>query len=124
MDLGIHYIDFLDGDPALLGPTLASTAKAAEDEGMALFTLGDHLLQVGNLGLIEADGLGAAADPYLEGYTALGFLAASTQTIELAMLVGCVTFRHPGVLGQDCQYTRCSISGTNHARRRRWLVRT
>ena len=69
MDFGVHFIDFLPGDPALLGPTLAEAAKAAEQGGATVFTLADHFFQMENLGRAE--------DPFLEGYTSLGFLAAA-----------------------------------------------
>jgi F420-dependent oxidoreductase-like protein len=90
MELGVHFIDFLPGDPASLGPTLADAAKAAEQGGATLFTLADHFFQMENVGRAE--------DPFLEGYTSLGFVAGQTTTIDLALLVTGVTYRHPGVL--------------------------
>jgi F420-dependent oxidoreductase-like protein len=36
----------------------------------------------------------------LEGYTALGFLAAQTERIRLGLLVTGVTYRHPGLLAK------------------------
>ncbi|MEZ0364038.1 LLM class F420-dependent oxidoreductase [Mycobacterium sp. pUA109] len=92
MELGIHFIDFLPGDPRRLGPALAATAKAAEDGGATMFTLADHFFQM--------EGVGRAQDPFLEGYTALGFLAGQTTTITLTMLVTGVTYRYPGVLAK------------------------
>src|SRR3984885_10017917 len=92
MELGIHFIDFLPGDPADQGPTLVATAKTAEDIGATLFTLADHFFQM--------EGLGRAEDPFLEGYTSLGFLAGQTTSITLALLVTGVTYRHPGLLAK------------------------
>jgi F420-dependent oxidoreductase-like protein len=92
MELGIHFIDFLPGDPANLAPTLTATAKAAEDAGATMFTLADHFFQMENVGRAE--------DPFLEGYTSLGFLVGQTTSITLAMLVTGVTYRHPGVLAK------------------------
>jgi F420-dependent oxidoreductase-like protein len=92
MELGIHFIDFLPGDSAKLAPTLVATAKAAEDIGATLFTLADHFFQMENVGRAE--------DPFLEGYTSLGYLAGQTETITLAMLVTGVTYRHPGLLAK------------------------
>jgi len=92
MELGVHFIDFLPGDPAKLGPTLADAAKAAEQGGATLFTLADHFFQMENLGPAE--------DPFLEGYTSLGFLAGQTTTIDLTLLVTGVTYRYPGVLAK------------------------
>jgi F420-dependent oxidoreductase-like protein len=92
MELGVHFIDFLPGDPAKLGPTLTDAARAAEQGGVKLFTLADHFFQMENLGPAE--------DPFLEGYTSLGFLAGHTTTIDLALLVTGVTYRYPGVLAK------------------------
>ncbi|MEB4208497.1 LLM class F420-dependent oxidoreductase [Mycobacterium sp. 94-17] len=92
MEVGLHFIDFLPGDPATLGPTLADAAKAAEHGGATLFTLADHFFQM--------EQLAPAENPFLEGYTSLGFLTAQTTTIELALLVTGVTYRHPGVLAK------------------------
>ena len=92
MELAVHFIDFLPGDPAKLGPTLADAAKAAEQGGATLFTLADHLFQMENIWPAE--------NPFLEGYTSLGFLAAQTTTIELSLLVTGVTYRYPGVLAK------------------------
>ncbi|MEB3984087.1 LLM class F420-dependent oxidoreductase [Mycobacterium sp. 663a-19] len=92
MQVGVHFIDFLPGDPANLGPTLADTARAAEQGGATLFTLADHFFQM--------EALGPADNPFLEGYTSLGFLAGRTTTIELALLVTGVTYRYPGVLAK------------------------
>ena len=50
MKLGVHYIDFLPGAPERLGPTLAATAKAAEDAGVEMFTLADHFFQMEGMG--------------------------------------------------------------------------
>src|SRR6201998_4703608 len=90
MEVGIHFIDFLPGDPANLAPTLVGTAKVAEDIGASIFTLADHFFQM--------EGMGRAEDPFLEGYTSLGFLAGQTTSIELALLVTGVTSRHRGLL--------------------------
>ena len=92
MELAVHFIDFLPGDPAKLGPTLADAAKAAEQGGATLFTLADHFFQMENLWPAE--------NPFLEGYTSLGFLAAQTTTIDLSLLVTGVTYRYPGVLAK------------------------
>lgn len=92
MELGIHFIDFLPGDPAALGPTLAAAARAAEQGGATLFTLADHFFQMENVG--------RAQDPFLECYTSLGYLAGQTGTIQLSVLVSGVTYRHPAVLAK------------------------
>ena len=92
MELGIHFIDFLPGNSARLAPALLSTATAAEDIGATMFTLADHFFQM--------EGVGRAEDPFLEGYTSLGYLAGRTASITLALLVTGVTYRHPGLLAK------------------------
>jgi F420-dependent oxidoreductase-like protein len=93
MELGIHNANFtLPGGPEALGPTLAATARAAEDGGCTTFTLMDHWFQMESIGVSE--------DPMLEGYTALGFLAGQTSTMTLGLLVTGVTYRHPGLLAK------------------------
>lgn len=92
MQLGVHFVDFLPGNPAALGPTLAAAATAAEDAGAAMFTMQDHFFQM--------EQLGRAQDPFLECYTALAFVAGQTRNIPLGVLVTGVTYRHPGVLAK------------------------
>jgi F420-dependent oxidoreductase-like protein len=92
MELGVHFIDFLPGNAAALGVTLADAANAAEQSGATMFTLADHFFQMENVGRAE--------DPFLEGYTSLGFLAGQTTTIDLTLLVTGVTYRYPGVLAK------------------------
>ena len=92
MKLGVHDIDFLPGPTELLVPTLAATVKAADQGGVDMFTLADHFFQMENVGRAE--------DPFLEGYTTMGYLAALTERITLAMMVTGVTYRYPGVLAK------------------------
>jgi F420-dependent oxidoreductase-like protein len=75
-----------------LAPILLSTATAAEDIGATMFTLADHFFQM--------EGVGRGEDPFLEGYTSLGYLAGRTTSITLALLVTGVTYRYPGVLAK------------------------
>jgi alkanesulfonate monooxygenase SsuD/methylene tetrahydromethanopterin reductase-like flavin-dependent oxidoreductase (luciferase family) len=46
------------------------------------------------------NGIGRSLDPFLEGYTSMGFLAGLTQDMTLTMLVTGVTYRYPGVLAK------------------------
>ncbi len=93
MRLGIHYANFtLPGGPEALGPTLAATARAAEEGGCAKLTLMDHWFQM--------EQFATSQDPMLECYTALGFLAGQTRRMTLGVLVTGVTYRHPGLLAK------------------------
>lgn len=93
MDLGIHYWSFTnpDGDVAI-ARHLADTAKAADDAGLALFSVMDHFFQI--------DQMLQAEDPMLEAYTALGFVAGKTTRIPLTAMVTGVTYRHPALLAK------------------------
>ncbi|MDP2288493.1 MAG: LLM class F420-dependent oxidoreductase [Actinomycetota bacterium] len=93
MKLAVHYPNFsFPGGPEAIGPTIAATARAAEEGGCAQFTVMDHWFQM--------EALGAVQDPMLEGYTTLGFLAAHTQKMRLGLLVTGVTYRPPGLLAK------------------------
>jgi F420-dependent oxidoreductase-like protein len=93
MRLAVHCsnLTWPDG-PAELGPTLARVARAADEGGVTTLTLMDHYFQM--------EQLGGPAEPMLEGYTALGFLAGQTSNLELGLLVTGVTYRHPGLLAK------------------------
>jgi F420-dependent oxidoreductase-like protein len=93
MRVGIHNVRFdFPGAPDSIAPTLAATARVAEEVGVSGFTLMDHWFQM--------DQMAPATDPMLEGYTSLGFLAGQTQTMRLGLLVTGVTYRHPGLLAK------------------------
>ena len=93
MQVGIHFVNFsLPGAPRSLGPTLAATARMAEEGGVSVFSLMDHWFQM--------EMRAPAEEPMLEGYTSLGFLAAHTTTMSLRLLVTGVMYRHPGLLAK------------------------
>lgn len=93
MELSLHITNFKwPGWPETIAPTLAATAEAAEEAGIAELTFMDHWFQM--------DQLAPAEDPMLEGYTSLGFLAARTSTVKLGLLVTGVTYRYPGLLAK------------------------
>ncbi|HUR17802.1 MAG TPA: LLM class F420-dependent oxidoreductase [Acidimicrobiales bacterium] len=93
MRVAIHNIRYdFPGGARSIAPTLAATARAAEDAGVAGFTLMDHWFQM--------DQMAPASDPMMEGYTTLGFLAASTESMSLSLLVTGVMYRHPGLLAK------------------------
>ncbi|HVT75424.1 MAG TPA: LLM class F420-dependent oxidoreductase [Acidimicrobiales bacterium] len=93
MELGIHQIRFdFPGGTETIAPIVAATAKTAEEVGVASFTFMDHWFQM--------EHMAPATDPMLEGYTALGYVAALTSTMRLSLLVTGVTYRHPGLLAK------------------------
>jgi F420-dependent oxidoreductase-like protein len=93
VQLGIHYANFSHpGGPEALAPRLAETARVADQGGAAMFSVMDHWFQMENLG--------GPAEPMLEGYTTLGYLAAVTERLRLSLLVTGTTYRHPGLLAK------------------------
>jgi F420-dependent oxidoreductase-like protein len=93
MQLDLHYWNYsTPDDPAQIAPTLAETARIAEQAGFASFSVMDHYFQM--------DYTGSAAEPMLEAYTTLGYLAGRTERLKLGVLVTGVMYRHPGVLAK------------------------
>ena len=93
MKLGLHVVNFtLPGGAVALAPMLGAVADAAESVGVSHISLMDHFFQLDMLGGGELD--------MLEAYTTMGFLAARTRTLQLGLLVGGVTYRHPGLLAK------------------------
>lgn len=93
MKLGLHIVNFtLPGGAERLAPMLSGVAAAAEEVGISHISVMDHFFQLEMLGGAELD--------MLEAYTVMGFLAAHTRTIQLGLLVGGVTYRHPGLLAK------------------------
>ena len=94
MKLNLHVSSFSawpDG-PAGIAPTLAAVARAADEGGFGTLTVMDHFFQM--------ESQGGPAEPMLEAYTTLGFLAGQTSRIQLGALVTGVTYRHPGLLAK------------------------
>jgi|SRR5271166_1916013 len=93
MDLGLHYWNFsAPGDPQRIADTLAAAAKTAEEAGFAEFNVMDHYFQI--------EQRARAEEPMLEAYTTLGYVAALTRRIRLAVLVTGVMYRYPGLLAK------------------------
>jgi F420-dependent oxidoreductase-like protein len=104
MRLGVHVVSFsFPAGPAAIGPTLAAVGRAAEEAGVDTLSLMDHYFQL--------EFIGDAADPMLEGYAALGFLAAHTSTVELQLAMTGVTYRHPGLLAKIIATLDCLSGG-------------
>lgn len=93
MRIGIHHANFSHPDgPTGLTDRLAETARVADQGGASWFTVMDHYFQM--------EQLGGPAEPMLEGYTTLGYLAAQTEQVRLSLLVTGATYRHPGLLAK------------------------
>ena len=93
MQLDLHVPRFTwPGGPEAIGPTFASLARTAEEIGVRTLSVMDHWFQM--------DFLWPAEEPMLEGYTTLSFAAAKTDRLRFRLLVGGVTYRHPGLLAK------------------------
>jgi F420-dependent oxidoreductase-like protein len=91
--LGLHYWNYsTPADPAEIAPTLAETARVVDQAGFSSFTVMDHYFQM--------EHAGSAAEPMLEAYTTLGYVAALTERMTLGVLVSGVMYRYPGLLAK------------------------
>ncbi len=90
MKLGLQIPSFTwpGGTPAI-GPTLAAVARTADEAGFASLWVMDHFFQIRSVGRPE--------EPMLEGWTTLGFMAASTTRARLGLMVGGVHYRQAGL---------------------------
>jgi F420-dependent oxidoreductase-like protein len=77
------------GGTDAIGPTLGRIARQADDVGFDSIWVMDHFFQIRSVGPAE--------EPMLEGWTALGFLAAHTSRARLGLMVGGVHYRLPGL---------------------------
>jgi F420-dependent oxidoreductase-like protein len=93
MQFDVHVPRFTwPGGPASVGPTLTALAETAEAVGVRTLSVMDHWFQM--------EMMWPADEPMLEGYTTLGFVAAGTESLRVRLLVGGVTYRHPGLLAK------------------------
>jgi F420-dependent oxidoreductase-like protein len=93
MQFDIHVPRFTwPGGQAAIGSTLTTLAQTAEAVGVRTLSVMDHWFQM--------DMMWPAEEPMLEGYTTLGFVAAKTERLRVRLLVGGVTYRHPGLLAK------------------------
>jgi F420-dependent oxidoreductase-like protein len=93
MKFGIHNPSWVFGpDPAAAFEGVKAKAQWAERHGYVWFSVMDHMLQI--------PGVGAADEPFFEGWTALSALAAVTDRIRLATLATSVGYRNPAHLAK------------------------
>jgi F420-dependent oxidoreductase-like protein len=90
MRFGLQVYSFTwPGGPQAIGPTLARVVRSADEAGFDSIWVMDHFWQIG--------APGSETEPMLEGWTALGFMAALTQRARLGLMVGGVHYRNPGL---------------------------
>ena len=90
MKLGLQISSFTwPGGAEAIGPTLAEVVRTADDVGFDSIWVMDHFFQI--------RGVGRPEEPMLEGWTALGFMAAHSTRASLGLMVGGVHYRHPGL---------------------------
>ncbi len=85
-----YSITLTSYQPSGLRRQLTQVAAAADRGGFDTVWVADHLLQM--------DPTLDVADPMLEAFTALGFLAAASERVRLGMMVSAVTVRTPALL--------------------------
>ena len=90
---GLHIGSYtFPGGPAATASTLRRIAASAEQAGFHAIYLMDHFRQIPQIGRPWED--------FLESYTTLGYLAASTDRARLGVLVSAPTYRNPAHLGK------------------------
>jgi alkanesulfonate monooxygenase SsuD/methylene tetrahydromethanopterin reductase-like flavin-dependent oxidoreductase (luciferase family) len=76
MKLGLHYWNYsTPSESARIAPTLAATARIAEQAGLSSFTVMDHYFQM--------EAMASVDEPTLEGCTTLGYLAGRTERMTV-----------------------------------------
>ena len=90
MKFGLQVPSFTwPGGTSELGPTLARVVQTADEVGFDSIWVMDHLFQIRSVGPVE--------EPMLEGWTALGFMAAHSKRARLGLMVGGIHYRDPGI---------------------------
>jgi F420-dependent oxidoreductase-like protein len=88
--IGLQVSSFTwPGGGAAIAPTLARVATDADEAGFDSLWVMDHFYQI--------RGIGPAEEPMLEGWTALGYMAAHVKRATLGLMVGGVHYRLPGL---------------------------
>jgi F420-dependent oxidoreductase-like protein len=90
MKVGLQISSFTwPGGTDAIGPTLARIVRQADDIGVDSSWVMDHFFQIRGVGRVE--------EPMLEGWTALGYMAAHSRRARLGLMVGGVHYRYPGL---------------------------
>lgn len=93
MKFGIHNPSWLFGSNQYdIFDEVERKAQWCEEHGFDWFSVMDHLIQI--------PGVGAPEEPFMEGWTVLAALAASTSKIRFATLVSSVAYRNPALLAK------------------------
>ena len=88
MQIGLQIPVFTWSDE--IGTTLSEIVRTAEKAGFSSIWVMDHFFQL--------EMFGDAAEPMLEAYSTLNYIAALTNKVKLGTLVTGVVYRHPGAL--------------------------
>ena len=90
MKAGLQIPSFTwPGGTEAIGPTLARVVRGADEAGFDSIWVMDHFFQI--------RGVGRPEEPMLEGWTALGYMAANSRRATLGLMVGGVHYRLPGL---------------------------
>ena len=86
MKIGLQISSFTwPGGADAIGPTLARIAETADAIGVDSLWVMDHFYQI--------RGVGQPQEPMLEGWSALGFMAAHSKRATLGLMVGGIHYR-------------------------------
>src|SRR4051812_25268359 len=92
LDLHVPNFNYPDGGPESFLARLCEIAVAAEESGFSSISLMDHLHQI--------PPVGPAENYMFDGNTMLAGIAARTDSINLGLLVGSVTYRNPALVAK------------------------
>jgi F420-dependent oxidoreductase-like protein len=90
MKIGVQFVSFAWPEgPDGIANRVGEIARLADRSGLHSLWFEDHFFQV--------PAQGAADDPMLEAYVALGYLASETEHVQLGTLVTGNTYRNPAL---------------------------
>jgi F420-dependent oxidoreductase-like protein len=86
--LQVPSFSYPGGTPEI-APTLERIVRTADEVGFDSIWVMDHLFQIRSVGAVD--------EPMLEGWTALGFIAAHTKRARIGLMVGGIPYRLPAI---------------------------